>query len=194
MEEIWKDIEGYEGLYQVSNLGNVKSFNYCGRKGNEHIITPKQNSDGRLWVLLYSSGKTKPMLIHRLVGMAFIPNPENLPQINHKDENPKNNIVENLEWCTLEYNLMYTYKRHPEKYKNALNHVRYARGAGKTARTNESRRGLVINQIDRNGDLVKQWPDSRTIHVETGMSDWSISECCRGKRKSAYGFKWQYAI
>ena len=101
MEEIWKDIDGYEGLYQISNLGNVKSLNYR-NQGIERILTPKCNNAGRLWVELARNGDRKPMLIHRLVAMAFIPNPNGYPQVNHMDENPKNNRVDNLEWCTAE--------------------------------------------------------------------------------------------
>ena len=195
MEEVWKDVKGYEGLYQVSNLGNVKSLNYRGHKGHEHILMPKTNNNGRLWVLLYKHGKAKPTLIHRIVGIAFIKNPDNLPQINHKDENPKNNMANNLEWCTLEYNLMYTYKRHSEKYHvSEIKRGAYAKRAKKVSRQNKKRQGNAINQLDENGNILKRWTDSREIFVETGMSDWSISECCRGNRKTAYGFKWQYAI
>lgn len=192
MEEIWKDIVGYEGLYQVSNLGNVKSLNYSGRKGVEKVLTPKKNSYGRLWVILHKHGKGKPMQIHRLVAMMFIPNPDNLPQINHKDENPQNNNLENLEWCTLHYNLMYTYERHPEKYH--VKEITPGKWHYVGKRKNKRLKAMPIDQYDLDGNLIKQWANSRTILNETGMSDWSISQCCRGKRKTAYGFRWQYAI
>ena len=84
MKEIWKDIEGYEGRYQISNLGNVMSLNY-GNHGYPRQLTPKCNNSGRLWVELIVDGERKPFLIHRLVAMAFIPNPEGYPQVNHKD-------------------------------------------------------------------------------------------------------------
>jgi len=184
MEEIWKDIEGYEGFYQVSNLGNVKSLNYAHR-GYQKNLVPKCNNSGRLWVELIKYGARKPMLIHRLVAMAFIPNPCNLPQINHKDENPKNNAVDNLEWCTNKYNVQYTVDRHPEWFR---------RGGNPGRERNSKYHRMPINQFDKNGNLIKQWANARTIFVQTGMSDWSIAECCRGKRHTAYGFKWQYAI
>ena len=194
MEEIWKDIEGYEGFYKISNFGNVLSLNY-GKHGYAKQLVPKVNNSGRLWVELAKYGDKRQFLIHRLVGNAFIPNPDNLPQINHKDENIKNNCVENLEWCTNDYNLMYTYKRHPEKYNvKDIMHGGYAKHRRNHARKNESRKGIRINQLDSDGNIVKCWDNSRIIFVETGMSDWSISECCRGKRKTAYGFRWQYAI
>ena len=113
MEEIWKDIQGYEGLYRVSNLGRVKSFH----KAKEHILSPGKDKDGYFQVQLYKNGINKMRKVHRLVAQAFISNPNNLPQINHKDENKQNNNVDNLEWCTNEYNHNYgtAVKRAAEK-------------------------------------------------------------------------------
>ena len=101
MKEIWKDISGFEGKYQVSNLGNVKSF--C---RGEHLL---QLNGGvkYIQVILCKDGKTYGRLVHRLVAQEFLPNPNNLPCINHKDENPKNNSVDNLEWRTYKYNNEY---------------------------------------------------------------------------------------
>ena len=103
MTEQWRPIEGYEGLYEVSNLGRVKSLK-CGR---ERILKPQMKKKGYLQVGLRKEGKYKMFKVHRLVAQAFIPNPEGLPQINHKDENPSNNRVENLEWCDSKYNNNY---------------------------------------------------------------------------------------
>lgn len=118
MEEIWKDIKGYEGKYQVSNYGSVKTLNYR-RTGTARLLIPK-NDKGYLAVGLYKNGKRKMFLIHRLVAEAFIPNPENLPQVNHIDEDKTNNYVENLEWCTQSYNNNYgtRLKRVSESLKN----------------------------------------------------------------------------
>lgn len=179
--EVWKDIEGYEGLYQVSNQGNVLSLNYA-NKGYSKQLTPKCNNRGRLWVELVKQKKKKPMLIHRLVATAFIPNPNNYPQINHKDENPKNNEASNLEWCNSLYNNHYSMKLHPDRPRERKSTPIY-----------EKRNDLKINQYDKSGNLIRQWKNSRTIFLETKMSDWSISECCRGHRRSAYGFIWRYA-
>lgn len=186
MEEIWKDIVGYEGYYQVSNLGNVKSLNYKNVKGQEHNLTFKTNNDGRLWVILYKNGISKPMLVHRIVGMAFLKNPENLPQINHKDENPKNNNVENLEWCTGQYNIKYSADRHPERYANC--------GAKKGSKHNGKNKKFKVMQLSLDGELIREWENTREIYLQTGMSSSSITDCCKGKRRKAYGFKWQYAI
>ena len=102
MTEIWKNIEGYEGKYQVSNFGQVKSM-----IGQEKVLHPKKHRNGHLQIGLHKDKKRKTMYIHRLVAQAFIPNPDNLPCVNHKDENPNNNNVDNLEWCTQKYNCNY---------------------------------------------------------------------------------------
>ena len=109
MKEVWKDIPNYEGLYQVSNLGRVKSFRKSTKHywQDEYILKPTTSENGYCNVTLYDKTVRHKFLVHRLVADAFIPNPDNLPQINHKDENPLNNAVDNLEWCTAEYNNAY---------------------------------------------------------------------------------------
>ena len=121
MEEIWKDIEGYEGLYQVSNLGNVKSLNYRQTK-REKILKSVNDKDGYLFVSLCKNSVIKHYSIHRLVADVFIDNPNNYPQVNHKDENKTNNNVDNLEWCSPKYNTNYgtTINRRSEKHKKAI--------------------------------------------------------------------------
>lgn len=179
MEEVWKDVKGYEGRYQVSNFGNVMSLNYR-RTGKRKLLTPKINNDGRLWVALAGNGKPKPMLIHRLVATAFIENPNNYPQINHIDENPKNNCVENLEWCTQEYNIGYYYERYREDAKRK----KYRHG---------KHMNKAVIQETKDGRFVRKWNNSRQTRAELGWNDWSIAECCRGNRKTAYGYIWRYA-
>ena len=169
MKEEWRCIVGYE-RYQVSNLGNVRSLNYR-NTGKVRNLVPKVNNCGRLWVEL----NKKPFLVHRLVAEAFLPNEKDLPEINHRDENPKNNVVENLEWCTSEYNKRVYLKNHNN-------------GGRKRTLLKE------INQISLNGNVIRTWSCSRDIVVETGMNQWSITQCCEGNRKTAYGFKWQYAV
>ena len=99
--EIWKPVDGYEGLYEVSNLGRVKSLKY----GNEKVLKPVKDKDGYLVVSLYRDGKRKMFKIHRLVAIAFIPNPEGFEQINHIDEDKTNNVALNIEWCDCKYNI-----------------------------------------------------------------------------------------
>ena len=98
MKELWKPIKGYEGLYEVSNLGEVRSFRRKGAKGG--ILKPAENRNGRLFVNLHLNNKGKVKKIHRLVAEAFVPNPEGKPEVNHIKGNPKNNHVDNLEWAT----------------------------------------------------------------------------------------------
>ena len=103
MKEVWKDIEGYEGLYQVSNLGRVKSFDTkdkLGRIRKGRVLKPFRKKSGYLYVDLCRNGKRKSHSLHRLVAQAFIPNPENKPEVNHIDEDKTNNIVDNLGWST----------------------------------------------------------------------------------------------
>lgn len=104
--EIWQPVKGYEGLYEVSNLGRIKSLNY-NHTGKEKILKPANNGWGYLQIVLCRDGKVKHFKVHRLVAIAFLPNPEGLPEVNHKDENKSNNCVENLEWCDVKYNINY---------------------------------------------------------------------------------------
>lgn len=109
MNEIWKDVKGFEGLYQVSNLGRVRSLD---RRKNNHffrgrILRQPKDKDGYCLVTLNDGKRSKMGRVHRLVALAFIPNPENLPEVNHIDENKENNRIDNLEWCTTKYNLTY---------------------------------------------------------------------------------------
>ena len=103
-KEVWRKINGYEGLYEVSNYGRVKSFKH---KQKGHILSPGINSKGYKFVCLCKNNICKQFWVHRLVAEAFLENPENLPCVNHKDENPSNNFVKNLEWCSYKYNSNY---------------------------------------------------------------------------------------
>lgn len=183
MEEIWKDIKGYEGKYQISNLGNVKSLNYANR-GYEQNLVPKINNRGYLWVELRGNEKPKPVLIHRLVAEAFIENENAYPIINHKDENPQNCSVDNLEWCNNSYNVRYSLLKNG-KLK--------LKPKGITGRKNMSYLNICIMQKSKNGELVKKWDNLVQIKHSLKINEWSIAECCRGKRKTAYGYKWEFA-
>ena len=163
--EIWEDIIGYEGKYLVSNMGNVISVNYNnGKKIKE--LTKTTCKKGYENVALYNNGKRKYFKVHRLVAQAFIPNTNNLPCINHIDENKKNNFVENLEWCDIRYN---------NNYGNRLKKIM-----------------KPINQYDMNGKLIMSYESAADAARKLDKTAGNISECCKNKRKSAYGFKWQY--
>ena len=167
MEE-FRNIEGYDGLYQVSNYGNVKSLNYhC--TGREKLLRPVDSGYGYLCVNLCKGGKAKIKEIHRLVAETFLPNPLRLPQVNHKDECKTNNCVYNLEWCTQEYN---------------INH------GTRNQRSAESRSKQVY-QYNLDGELVKIWPSVNECE-RNGFYHQAVSACCNGKLKNYKGYEWSY--
>lgn len=207
MNEEWRDVVGYEGLYQVSNLGNVKSLNYQ-KRGYAQNLVLKRNRNGRLWVELLKNGNRKCLQVHRLVGIAFIPNPKALPQINHKDENPANNNVDNLEWCDQSYNVRYSLERHPERKRTNVRNLSYPTGdlwhqihkghPGRRGKQNTCgsciNTGTKVVQYTDATDYYKVWNSVYEASKENNWRSSSIKECCEGKRKTAYGFKWRYAI
>ena len=110
MNVIWKDIKGYEGIYQISNFGEVMrlmSYDSRNHLRNSKILKQRKNKDGYMVVGLHKNGKETKYLIHRLVAQTYIDNPNELPEVNHIDENKHNNFVSNLEWCNRKYNVNY---------------------------------------------------------------------------------------
>lgn len=184
MNETWKDVASYEGLYQVSDLGHVRSL----RHEKALILKPGSSGKGYLNVRLCRDGKVKALYIHRLVAEAFIPNPLNLPQVNHKDEDKTNNAVNNLEWCTAEYNLTYgTRQTRTTKPKERITKPK--------ERTTPKLKGgyaKAVLQYDKSGNLVKEWSSAVEVQRQTGFPQSSISKCCRGKLKSTHGYVWKF--
>jgi len=176
MQEIWKDVKNYEGIYQISNLGNVRSLERLdnkNRRTHAKDITSKKSKNNYKFVTLYKNGKSKMYLIHRLVAEAFIPNPNNLPQVNHIDENITNNKVDNLEWCTPKYNSNYGTRNKrlselKDKYKKKV--IRY----------NEDKTDVKIYSSVTEASKEHY---NNTSH---------IIACCKGKEKKAYGYYWEY--
>ena len=164
MNEIWKDVVGYEGLYKVSNFGNVYS-NHINKN-----LSQGTHKDGYKFVILHRDGNDKFMLVHRLVAEAFIDNPNNLPIINHKDENPTNNVVNNLEWCDYLYNNM---------YNNV--HLKRAEAISKTV--------YAYNNV---GDLVYEYKSTREASRDLNLRDASIVSCCMGDLLVTYELVWSY--
>lgn len=173
MKEIWKDIKDYEGLYQVSNLGRVKSLVKKARL-HEYILKVSFDRHGYEHIHLSKNGISKSLLVHRVVAQAFIPNFDNLPEINHKDENKSNNTVNNLEWCTHQYNSSYG--------------TRTSRIIPKTI--DKTRK--PVEQYDDMDNLIKVWYSMNTAARELNIPQQNISKCCLGQRKHAGGFKWKY--
>lgn len=167
IEEKWKYIDGYNNLYQISNKGRVKSFNY----GREVIRSFGKSNSGYLYVILSINGKGKTLPIHRLVAKYFIENKENLPCVNHKDENRTNNDYSNLEWCTYSYN-------------NTYKEVHLKRNTDNTNR--------MIIQYDLDMKEIKRWINLISIEKELGLQGSNIIKCCKYERNHSGKFKWRY--
>jgi len=168
IKEVWENIDGYDGIYQISNLGNVKSFK---RYSNGKILTPKKDKDGYLEIgLRDNSSKRKSYRVHRLVAIVFIPNPLNLPDINHKDNITCHNNVDNLEWCTKDYNNKYRFTNGNADHK-CENHL-------KTKLTNEKVKQIYL--LGHSGkytepEIAKIFNTTRSVvnHIRLGYT-WSI--------------------
>ncbi len=182
MTEEWRDIQGYEGFYQVSNLGRVKSVARSlveFHKGTQYTRSYparilSQGNDGQGYKLCWLSkgGVGKSIRTHRLVALAFLPNPLGLRHINHKDENKSNNNVDNLEWCTPLYN---------SNYGTAIE---------RRVKVQIPKQNKAVCQMDMNGNILALFPSVKEATRITGI--FNISAVARGKLKSARGFKWRY--
>ena len=163
MKEIWKDIKDYEGLYQILNYGRVKSLHYRNQYSNKSkILSSRNNGDGYLSVIL----KNKKKYIHRLVSEAFISNPYNFNEINHKDENKSNNFVNNLEWCSKKYNCNYG--------------------------TRNEKIGKNVIQYNKSMKKIKEYKTISEAGKLNNICIASISAVCKRKRKTAGGYIWRY--
>ena len=165
VQEVWKDIEGYEGLYQISNFGRVKSF----VKSRPKIKSLSNDKDGYLLCVLNKLNKKRTFKVHRLVAMSFIPNPENKSQVNHKDGNKHNNIVDNLEWVTPVENM----------YHARINGLRSSMYHG-------------VSQYDLSGNLIQNFNSVTEAAGFIGGSRSCIVHCCNGRQLTAYGYAWKY--
>ena len=172
--EVWKDVVGYEGKYQVSNTGKVKSLRmwssvqkrYISR---ERILKQYESRCGYLQIGLKTEGNRKLGLVHRLVAEAFIPNVENKREVNHINGIKTDNRVENLEWNTSQQNTIHA-------YRNGL----------------EKPRCTSVIQCDLQGKSLKEWESIRSASKELNIEERNISACCRGKRNKAGGYIWKY--
>lgn len=176
MSEIWKDIPNYQGLYQVSNYGNIRSLD---RYSSDHfckgrVLKPYGNGKGYLLVKLCKNGHIKAFQVHRIVANAFLPNRNKKLQVNHLNENKKDNEVTNLEWCTAKQN---------SNYGTRSKRISIANRNGKLSKK--------VKQLGKAGNLIKIWP-SLSEAERHGFNHGHLSKCARGKVKLAYGYKWEY--
>lgn len=178
--EIWKDIEGYEGMYQVSNMGRVRALdrvkpNSGGQIAKGHILPQSDNGHGYRFVSLWKFNKGRRFYVHRLVASAFIPNPNNFPIINHKDENKSNNRYENLEWCTQKYNA--NYGTHTRRVKESF----IANGNNRP-----------VDVYDMNGAFLKTFDCSNEVCKELGVHRRGLYLVCQGVAKSYKGYRFAF--
>lgn len=167
MIEEWREIKGYEREYSVSNLGNVYSH-----KRNK-VLKKTKGKHGYYTVSLFHDRARKEAPVHRLVAMAFIPNPSNLPCVNHKDECKTNNTIANLEWCTHLYN---------NRYGTARD------------RATKSRQKRIL-QYSANGDFIREWVSIKSASESLGINASNLCQCCKGNPRNpkAGGFVWRYS-
>lgn len=178
----WADIPGYEGLYRISQDGDVLSLKgLSGSIKKQHIDTK-----GYFVIDLYNGSTRKSFKVHRLIATCFIPNPNNKPCINHKNGIRNDNRLSNLEWCTYAENNLHAYTHLGRKAPTG--------GAifGRTGAANGSSKPVL--QIDQNGVIIKEWESANRCFVELGFRTGAISECCRGagRRKTYKGFTWRF--
>lgn len=181
MEEIWKPVVGYEGFYEVSNIGRVRSLSRiveCNdgrkRKLKTRILRQSCAPSGYYMVTLHKNGKQKSGLVHRLVCEAFIPNPLVKDEVNHKDENSKNNNATNLEWVTTKENNNYGTRK--ERARKAIVEVQ----------------GRAVRQLSRDGELVAEYESLSAACNATGTHVANITKCAKGIYKTAGGYIWKY--
>ena len=184
MEEVWKDVEGFEGLYQVSNLGRLKSYK---KDGSGHIYKLTNKNGDYFRVVLYGTdGKRKSYGLHRLIAGAFIENPFGYKEINHIDSNKQNNRIENLEWCSREYNAEHARKHNPNMLDGMIWHNKHVRAK-------------PVYQFTKKMEFVRQYPSAAEASRETGVCSRNIlqvaSHACfkvGHERKTAGGYIWRF--
>lgn len=182
--EQWREIKGYEGRYEVSDHGNVRSLLFYSTAREEYmtrkaprLLSQNTTHDGYKRVSLSKYREMKSITVHRLVAMAFLPNPNNYPAVNHKDEDATNNHVSNLEWCTNKYNS--NYGTLPKRISERMRKNHYL--------------ARPVIQMSNDGEEIATYPSTREAARQFGIRSENISRCCYGRYKHAAGYKWKYA-
>ena len=176
--------EPYEG-YKVSNLGKILSLNYK-NTGKAELMNPVTNTNGYLQVNLYKNGESKTCRVHRLVAEAFLENPENLPEVNHKDENKKNNFV------FLNEDGSVNKKRSNLEWKNHIDNCNHGTRNERVAKANTNGKlSKKVLQLSLTGELICEYPSTRECE-RNGFNHGAVAACCRGEKPQYKGFIWKY--
>lgn len=180
MEETWKDIKGYEGLYKISKLGNIKSI---ARKGNWHeiILKPQINKYGYLVVLLCKNGKQRRKAIHRLLAETFIPNPEKLPTVDHINRDKLDNRICNLRWAS--YHMQSINKDNTYTPQNLKQYIKKGK---------ENPKSKPVLQYDLQGKFIAEYGGIREAERKTNIKSQNIVSCCKGVLHKTKNFVWKY--
>ena len=186
---IFKGID-FTDKYEVSEYGEVRSLNY-NRQGFAKLLTPFTNSKGYLIYGLNYKGKTYGAFSHTLVASAFIPNPNNLPQVNHKDEDKLNNHYSNLEWCDTKYNCNYGTRN--QRLSVANTGHKHSDNTKERIREHSLDRGNIpVVQLDKSGNFISDWKSATFASKSLGVSN-HIIDCCKGLRNYCGGYRWMYS-
>lgn len=187
LNELWEEISNYNHLYYVSNYGRIlrlkhirmsKRYYKKGKAYPTKIFRVSKNKQGYVNTQINFGGYFKTFKVHRLVAETFIPNPENKPQVNHRDGNKLNNRVDNLEWCT-----------NGENGKHAWENGLRTKRIG-----NNNKFSVKVNQYDLDGTLIKKWNCINDISRELGIAHSLITSCCQNKQKTSHNYIWKYAM
>lgn len=180
--EDWKFIPGFGNLYVISTLGRIVRLNMSYKQGGRvykracKLVSQRIGNNGYYTVTLSKDGRFSPCYVHRLIAIAFIPNPNNLPYINHKDEDKLNNSIDNLEWCTTRYNCNYGTRNF--RMRKAL--------------VNDTKTGKPVIQLSKTGAIITTYKSISEAARKTGIHDSTICRCCSGVIKSGRKFRWMY--
>ncbi len=174
--EIWLPFPEYEGHYEISNMGRVRSLKY----NRITLMSPRKGVKGYIYASVTLKNINKKKFVHRAVAIAFIPNPNNHPEVNHLDSNRGNNKVTNLSWCTHQENVRYSWDTNG----------RVGPDKGKFGKDNKDSKKVI--QYDLKMNFIREWDSLADIERELKFSKSNVWSCCKGKYDSAYGFIWKY--
>jgi len=193
-KEIWKDIDGFEGLYEISSIGQINSIKRNGTLGG--LLKQRIDRYGYSTVVLYKNGTPNYYSRHRLVAQAFIPNPNNYPEVNHKNGKKLDNFASNLEWVTAAENTRHAWQNGLVPHLHGMAHYNYGKKLSKEHKRKISNAlsGLILNKrpvicINTSARYASATDAGERLKIDNSQ----IGKCCKGKVKTAGGYQWKYA-